>query len=153
MTRHGFHLYVFWDAHPSPVRIEMPISNRNKAVFKQETETIIQEITHFHMLMYGTVYTYILYEEINSDFTLSATFCSMISCYYFSGILQVHPRPLKSCKYIIFVLLSTVPKFPAKYWHMNLVAIFDPQLLTCLFAFYVLWKLFFFLSHPTWFDH
>lgn len=86
------------------------------------------------MLTYGTAYTYILYEGINSDFKLSATCCSMISCYYVPGILQMHPRPLKSCKYIIFVLLLSVPKFPAKYWHTNLVAIFDPQLLVCLFS-------------------
>ena len=91
---------VFCDAHSDPLRSEMPISNTNKAVFKQETESIIKEITDFHMLMYGAVYTHILYEGINSHFTLSATCCSMISCYYFSGILQVHPRPLKSCKYL-----------------------------------------------------
>jgi hypothetical protein len=113
-------------------------SFRSGADFKQETERIIQEITDFHMFTYGTAFTYILYEGINSDFKLSATCCSMISCYYVSGILQVHPRPHKSCKYIIFLLLSSVPKFPPKYLHMNFVAIFDTQLHTCLFVFYVL---------------
>ena len=86
------------------------------------------------MFIYGTVYTYILYEGTNSDFKLSATCCSWCIAFIFSGILQMRSRPLKSCKYIIFVLLSSVPNFPAKYWHMNLVAIFDPQLLTCLFV-------------------
>jgi hypothetical protein len=90
------------------------------------------------MLIYVAAYTCILNEEINYDFKFSATCCSIISCYYISGIHQVHPRTPETCKYYIFVLLSSVLKFPAKYWHMNLVAKCDPQLLACLFLFYVL---------------